>query len=316
MESGGSSGDGGGSEGHDHNGGHDHDGYDGHNGYDGHDGGHDGHGHMGHNDHGGDNGHHDAHDVHSDHTENRDRETTVLPVGKTLPISGPLPSHSDEGAQKHAVQKELKDMSKPDTHTTHTVLNPAFTQKEYTFDKNPLTLVGSKLSAKNSEGKPLLFAEEKPFRLKGQYTIFGDKEKKQPLLTIKAQNIVDEGATFVIIDPASDKSIGGVKRNMFKSNFRTDWTILSAEKKAIGRITEKSKKRAIFARLLGSFVKREYLVTGSDDTQIAQIHERKNPFSWKMDMKIIKDDPAIDKRVLVASGILLANIDGRGGKTK
>jgi uncharacterized protein YxjI len=216
-----------------------------------------------------------------------------------------------------AVRSELQQLAKKGPEkAAASPLHPAFMLKEYIIDKNWARLFGSGLSVTNSDGEKVMQADEKPFRMKDEYTLYDGKEKKEPFLSIKEKGRIDEMSTFDIFDPKSSQLVGSVKRHMMRSNIQTTWSILSGEGKVIGTLKEKSIKKALLARALGPWVARNYTVATSDDKEAATIVESRNPFSWKMKMKVSDEPTPIDKRLLVAAGILLANVDGRGGKTK
>ena len=107
------------------------------------------------------------------------------------------------------------------------------------------------------------------------------------------------------------RTVGALKRRGLKSLFKDEWVFLSGDE-IIGVLTERSMVGSFISRLL-TFIPQSYVAVSSDGRQVAEVKRGFNLFVLNYDMTIFEPDPPIDRRLLIAAGILLAGIEGREG---
>ena len=87
-------------------------------------------------------------------------------------------------------------------------------------------------------GQPLLFCQEKLFKIKDDIRIYSDSSKRVELLRIAQRNIVDWAGIFDIVDPATGQRIGVLRRKGWRSFSRDEWHIHDAYDQPVGKILE------------------------------------------------------------------------------
>ncbi len=189
-----------------------------------------------------------------------------------------------------------------------TELNSAFTHNKYIFRRKFFKLFGGEFRTYDERGKLVFFSKQKPFKLKEDFRIYSDESQRQELLTIKTPQIFDIGATYNVVDAIRGEQVGAIRRKGIKSIFKDEWTFLSNSGQEIGILTEKSTGGAILSRFI-NLIPQNYIIK-SNNRQIAQIEQHFNPFVLKYSMTI-SEEPHIDRRLLMAAGILLVGIERR-----
>ncbi|MDY6893208.1 MAG: hypothetical protein SVO26_05800, partial [Chloroflexota bacterium] len=106
------------------------------------------------------------------------------------------------------------------------------------------------------------------------------------------------------------EAIGAIRRKGLKSIFKDEWTFLSSEGLEVGKLSESSMAGAFLSRFI-NLVPQTYVVTSADGRTIAEIKQHFNPFVLKYTMAIPEAEPAIDRRLLISAGVLLAGIERR-----
>ena len=87
-------------------------------------------------------------------------------------------------------------------------------------------------------GTPIVFCQEKLFKIKDDIRIYSDSSKRVELLHIRQRNIMDWAGVFDVIDPQSGYKIGVFRRKGWRSFMRDEWQILDVNDNPVGRILE------------------------------------------------------------------------------
>jgi uncharacterized protein YxjI len=98
------------------------------------------------------------------------------------------------------------------------------------------------------EGELLAFVEQKRMKLREEIYFFADREKTQPLFSVKAENIMDPRGRYQLLDP-SGEIIARFKKNFGQSLLRSTWHLQDAD----GNETGIAKERNLFAALFRRF---------------------------------------------------------------
>jgi len=189
-------------------------------------------------------------------------------------------------------------------------LHPAFMHKRYLFRRKVFKLFGGAFHVYDEYGTPALYSAQKAFKLREDIRIYADERMDEELLTIKTPQIFDVAATYHIEDPTCGELIGSIKRRAFRSIFRDEWSFYSSDGVPLGRLTELSAVAALMSRLI-KLIPQSYVVQSGAGENIAVIKQHFNPFVLKYSMTIPADEPPIDRRLILAAGILLAAIEKR-----
>jgi uncharacterized protein YxjI len=189
-------------------------------------------------------------------------------------------------------------------------LHPAFQHHSYLFRRKVLRFFGGAFNVYDESGRLLLFSEQKRFRLKEDFRIYADERQTEELLNIKTPQILDLGATYNVQDSTTGEPVGAIRRRFLKSILKDEWVFLSVTGQEIGKMTEMNVLGAILSRLI-NLIPQRYAITSTDGRAVAEIRQHFNPFVLKYNMTVLDPSPAIDPRLLIASGVLLAGIERR-----
>ena len=189
-------------------------------------------------------------------------------------------------------------------------LHPSFQHNHYLFRRKVLKLFGGAFHIYDENGIVLFYSKQKAFKLKEDFRVYSDERQMEELLTIKTPQILDISATYTVQDATADEVVGSIRRKALKSLVKDEWVFLSNQGQEIGRLTASSVVMAILSRII-NLIPQTYLIISAEGRTIAQIKQHFNPFVLKYTMTIIEPQPSIDKRLLIAAGILLAGIEGR-----
>ncbi|MBU0513883.1 MAG: hypothetical protein KJ621_03845 [Proteobacteria bacterium] len=191
-----------------------------------------------------------------------------------------------------------------------TELHPAFVHDFYLFRRKVFKIFGGAFHVYGKDGQLLLYSKQKAFKLKEDFRIYADESMSRELLTIKTPQVLDFGATYYVTDASTHEPVGALARKLLKSMFKDEWKFLAPDNREIGRLTEKSVFGALASRFI-NLIPQKYAVETADGTVVARINQRFNPFVLKYGLRIERPDSSIDRRLIVAAGVLLAGIEGR-----
>jgi len=188
-------------------------------------------------------------------------------------------------------------------------LHPAFSQNGYMFRRKVFRIFGGFFQIYDESGNQIMHSEQASFRIREDFTVYAS-DTNQPLLRIKTPQMLDLGSTYYVTDMLTMEPVGALRRKFFKSMFKDEWTILDANDQEIGKLTEKSILVALLSRFI-DLVPQTYSVQSAGEFPIATIKQHFNPFILKYTMTMLEPSPAIDRRLLIAAGILMAAIERR-----
>lgn len=193
-------------------------------------------------------------------------------------------------------------------------IHPAFKENFYRFRRAFFIFWGGKFDIYDKKNKLIMYSDQKPAVWKEEFNLYSDKSKKEKLLEFQTPQRVDVHSEFFVTDPKTKEKVGSIKREWWPSILRDEWTFYAPDRVTkLGKLVEKSRLRAIIARMFGSgWIPQQYKVTTPDEkVTIAEIGQHFNPFVLNYDMKIVEENPSIDRRLLTTMGILLCGIEQR-----
>lgn len=149
-------------------------------------------------------------------------------------------------------------------------------------------LIGTNIRTFDANQQLICFAQAKAFKLREEITFYQDEAKTTPMFHTKARNIIDLAATYDMFDN-NGQIFGSLKRKGIMSAFAQDqWIIMDAAGNQVGEVTEDSLALGIIRRhvdFVAYFLPQTYSVTFGG-VEVAQIKQRKNPFTVKYDYDI------------------------------
>jgi uncharacterized protein YxjI len=190
-------------------------------------------------------------------------------------------------------------------------MNPIFQFPGYLLKRQVFALTG-RFRVYDPMGNLVMFSEQKMFRLREDIRVYGDEDKMQEVLSIKARQIMDFSAAYDVVDTALNQKVGALRRKGWSSMLRDEWEVLDANDHVIGRLFEDSMGMALLRRLLlGSLLPQNYDIS-LGETRVADLKQRFNLFRYELDLDFSMDpSQRLDRRIGIAAGILLAAVEGK-----
>ena len=190
-------------------------------------------------------------------------------------------------------------------------MNPIFQFPTYLLRRQAIALTG-KFRFYDPAGRLVLFSEQKMFRLREDIRVYGDENKTQEVLSIKARQIVDFSAAYDVVDTVMNQKVGALRRRGWSSILRDEWEVLDANDNVIGKLFEDSIGLAMLRRfLLGSWLPQNYDIT-LGETRVADLKQNFNLFRYELNLDFSMDSAQrLDRRLGIAAGTLLAAVEGK-----
>ncbi|MEA2709522.1 MAG: hypothetical protein QOF78_2123 [Phycisphaerales bacterium] len=190
-----------------------------------------------------------------------------------------------------------------------------FTQQRYMVRRKMIKFLGGAFHVYDlAQQQVYAYSKMKAFKLKEDIRLYTGEDMTTELLTIKARQIIDFGATYDVVDPRQGRKIGALRRKGLKSMLRDEWLILDPNDRELGLIQEDSTGLAIIRRLVdfaSMFLPQKYIVT-IQGVQVAEFKQNFNPFVYKLNVDLTGDRGQLfDRRLALAAAILMAAIEGK-----
>ncbi len=153
----------------------------------------------------------------------------------------------------------------------------------------PLTLtfkfltISSFIRVVDATGQLVSYVKQRAFRLREDVTIFADEAQAQPVYRIKANKIIDIGATYSITS-ADGRPLGAVRQRGMRTFWKATYDILDESGSAIGLIHEQDAWVKVIDGLIGEiplvgfviqqWINPTYLIDGADGVTLLRLRKR------------------------------------------
>ena len=125
----------------------------------------------------------------------------------------------------------------------------------YTVKRPFWSLLGRKFHVYAPDGSLVAFVKHPLLKLRQEFTIYQDESQTNPMLLIKARQLIGFNICFDVFDSASGQRVGTIRRRGLKSIFRDTFEILDPADQPVGMCEEEGAAilRRIFPILLGKW---------------------------------------------------------------
>ncbi len=171
-------------------------------------------------------------------------------------------------------------------------------------------ILGAGFHVYDPAGNVVGFSEQKAFKLREDIRVFTDDRKSKELLTIRARQIIDFSAAYDVVDTAEGRKVGAARRKGWSSILRDSWELLDENDRPIAHLEEDSAALALVRRFLTNLIPQRYHLRVAGERQVAVMRQHFNPFIFKLEVEIDRDCP-VDRRLVLATAVLLAAVEGR-----
>jgi len=185
-------------------------------------------------------------------------------------------------------------------HATYMIKRPFFSWFERTF----------RVFA--PDGSLALFVRHPIMKLRGEWQIFGDEKKTEPLVLVKAQQVIAFNYLYDLTDAKTGARIGSVRTKGIKSIVRDQIEIMNAEGTLIGHLIEKG--AAILRRFFPFLTSKHDIEVGGQ--VVATVRQKFRFFvkEFHVDQTQVVFGDDLDPRLILTCALLaLVNESNREG---
>jgi uncharacterized protein YxjI len=172
-----------------------------------------------------------------------------------------------------------------------------------------IATIGTRVRVVDAAGRQVAYLRKKKFRLKEDVRVYEDEDQKRPLYRIRADRVVDFGASYAVSDP-DGRPLGAVRQRGVRSIWKSSYEVSDPNGKTIGVIHEEnpfvkvldSLAEAIpFADSLGGlFFNPAYLVDLGGET-VLRMQKERSVFESRFRLDRLGDFSEAEEDLLLAS---------------
>ncbi len=184
-----------------------------------------------------------------------------------------------------------------------------FTDTKY-FAKRKFWAVAGQVHIWDSSNNLVCYVKQKLFKLREDLTVYNDEKMTEPVLNIKARQIIDFSAAYDIVDVATGEKVGALKRKGMKSLIKDEWIIMDTDDRQIALMGEETTGGAIASRMI-NLIPQTYVIRMADEI-IARFKQQVALAVHKFDIEFMDDGGSkMDRRLGMGALMLLLLIEGR-----
>ena len=190
----------------------------------------------------------------------------------------------------------------------------------------PLTLtfkvltIGAHMRVVDATGQLVSYVKQRAFKLKEDVTIFADEAQTQPVYHIKANRIIDIGATYSI-STADGRPLGALRQHGMRTFWKATYGIVDEAGSAVGLIHEKDAWVKVIDGLIGEipllgfviqqWINPTYLIDGADGVTLLRLQKRPSLIERRF---ILEQDAPLPPRLepLALPAVLMVVLLERG----
>jgi len=200
------------------------------------------------------------------------------------------------------------------TQNKQSSIPEAFTHESYLVRRKMFKLFGAAFHIYDPNGRVVFYSKMKTFKLKEAIRLYTGEDMQTENLTILARKIINFSAAYDVINPATNKKVGVLKRKRLK--LKDEWIIMDAKDREIGFIKASSALLALIRRLSTKLIPQKYYgeLKGNygelKGKKVCLFKENFNPIVMKINLDFSMDRKGLlDRRLGIAAAVLLCAID-------
>jgi hypothetical protein len=179
------------------------------------------------------------------------------------------------------------------------------------FAKRKFWAIAGQVHLYDESGGLVCYVRQKILKLKEDITVYKDEKMAEPVLSIKARQIIDFSAAYDVVDVLTGEKAGALKRKGWKSLLKDSWILMDAADNEIGTLGEESSGGALASRLI-NLIPQKYIMRTSGGDTVARFDQQFAIAVHKFDIEFFDSSkPKIDRRLAMGALILLLLIEGR-----
>lgn len=180
-----------------------------------------------------------------------------------------------------------------------------------------IATIGTRVRVLDATGDLIAFVRKKKFRLKEDVGVYADEGQKKLLFRIKADRVIDFGASYSVTD-ADGRSLGAVRRQGMRSMWKSSYVLSGPGKDEAGLIHEENPLVKVADGLMeaipggdalgGLFFNPAYLAE-LDGRAVLRLKKERSVFESKFTVEKLDEFSEEEEELLLASLIMMVLLE-------
>jgi uncharacterized protein YxjI len=176
-----------------------------------------------------------------------------------------------------------------------------------------IATIGTRVRVTDAAGRQVAYLRKKKFRLKEDVRVYEDEDQKSLLFRIRADRVVDFGASYTVSGP-DGQTLGAVRQRGMRSLWKSSYEVSDPRGKTIGVIHEENPFVKVldslaetlpFADALGGlFFNPAYLVDLGGET-VLRMQKERSVFESRFRLDRLADISEAEEDLLLASLMMM-----------
>ncbi len=155
------------------------------------------------------------------------------------------------------------------------------------------------------DGQLMMLVKHPVFRLREEFTVYGDEAQTQPLLLVKSRQMVAINFAYEVTDISAGEVLGSVQKRGLRSLVRDKFLILDREGNEIGYTEEQG--ASLMRRFIPMLTSKHAIFVGGQ--QVAFIRQIFRFFTKEFEVTVVPS--AVDTRFVLACALLALIAEAR-----
>jgi uncharacterized protein YxjI len=176
-----------------------------------------------------------------------------------------------------------------------------------------IVTIGTRVRVTDAAGRLVAYVRKKKFKLREDVGVYADEDQKQLLFRLKADRVIDFGASYAISTP-DGRPVGAVRRQGMRSMWRSAYAITDASGAEVGSIHEENPWVKVLDGLMeaipfgdalgGLFFHPAYLVDLRGQT-VLRLRKQRSVFESAFRLEKLGDFTEEEETLLLASVVMM-----------
>ncbi|MEM1423534.1 MAG: hypothetical protein AAGH64_05975 [Planctomycetota bacterium] len=194
--------------------------------------------------------------------------------------------------------------------------------ERFTIRRKIIKFFGAAFHVYDDKGGLVAFCKQKAFRLREDIRLYTDESLAEEFLSLRSRQVIDFGATYDVALP-DGQVIASLRRKGLKSTFlRDSWLVYGPRvdddagtpAEPVATLQEDSAGLGFLRRsvdLAAMLVPQKFHLETPEGRSVATLRTHFNPLVYRLSIAIHEEHPDLDELAILATGCLIAAIEGR-----
>jgi uncharacterized protein YxjI len=182
-----------------------------------------------------------------------------------------------------------------------------FNHPHYRVKRPFWSFLGRKFHVFAPDGSLAMFVKHPLLKLRQEFTIFSDESESNPLITIRARQVIALNFANDVFDAKTGERLGTIRSRGLKSIVRDTWDILDANDQSVGLMQEDG--MALLRRFFPLLLSKHHIELGGQT--VATIRQVFRFFVKEFELDLSMSQGRIDTRFAVACTLLALMAESR-----